>query len=324
MKITPALKFLGKTVFTTLFVAASLGGNVQAADSYPDKDITFIVPFGAGGGSDVLSRTIIKVVQDLDLVPTNILVENRPGASGAIGYKRIADQHGDPYTLGTVSVSFFTTPLLGASPVNYEDFTPIAAIAMSPYLLVVRADSDIKSMDDLLAHERLSTSTVGVVSDAALLSQKLQEETGTTVDAVPFDGEGDAMAALLGKHIDFMFGNPGEVLPQVEAGTLKAIAVSTDERIQSLPEVPTLKEQGLNIVHTQLRGIVMPADVPEEAVKYWENVLKKVAHSDEWKEQYLNRFKDEPYFMGADEFSEEITKTNNLYSDMMTKLGLIK
>ncbi|WP_110648627.1 tripartite tricarboxylate transporter substrate binding protein [Salinicola peritrichatus] len=324
MKITPALKLLGTAAFITTLMVTSVGSYAWANESYPNKDIKFIVPFGAGGGSDVLSRTIIKVIQDLDLVTTNILVENRPGASGAIGYKQLADQHGNPYTLGTVSVSFFTTPLLGASPVNYEDFTPIAAIAMSPYLLVVRSDSDIKSMDDLLSHDRLSTSTVGVVSDAALLSQMLQEETGTTIDAVPFDGEGDAMAALLGKHIDFMFGNPGEVLPQVEAGKLRAIAVSTDERIQSLPDVPTLKEQGLNVVHTQLRGIVMPAGVPQEAVHYWENVLKKVANSDEWKEQYLNRFKDESYFMGADEFTQEIAKTNNLYKDMMTKLGLIE
>lgn len=322
MKITPAFKFFSVAAITAVLTIA--GPAVKAADNYPNEDIKFIVPFGAGGGSDVLSRTIIKVIQSLDLIPVNMLVENRPGGSGAIGYKQLADQRGSPYTLGTVSVSFFTTPLLGASPVNHEDFTPVAAIAMSPYLLVVRADSDIESMDDLLSHDRLSTSTVGVVSDAALLSQMLQEETGTTIDAVPFDGEGDAMAALLGRHIDFMFGNPGEVLPQVEAGKLRVIAVSTNDRIQSLPNVPTLKEQGFNVVHTQLRGIVMPADVPGETVQYWENILKKVANSDEWKEQYLDRFKDEPYFMGSDEFSQEILRTNELYRDMMTKLDLIE
>src|SRR5687767_10902291 len=273
-----------------LAVAAVAGCNRQTeveAGEYPERDVTMIVPFGAGGGSDVLSRTMVNVIGQLKLLPVNLLVENRPGSSGAVGYTYVAKQAGNPYVLATVSVSFFTTPLLGASEVSYKDFTPVAAIAMSPYIMAVRAASPIKSFEDVKKARRLTTGTVGVVSDPVLLARMLQNATGVTIDTVPFDGEGEVMTAVLGGHIDFMLGNPGEVLPQIEAGTLRPVAVSTPERLQSLGNTPSFKQLGYNIEHVQLRGVVMPPDTPADAVTFWEDALRKVAESDEWKREYL-------------------------------------
>jgi putative tricarboxylic transport membrane protein len=296
----------------------------ESAASYPARDVTIIVPFGAGGGSDVLSRTIANVIRELKLVPVNLLVENRPGSSGAIGYTYVARQAANPYALATVSVSFFTTPLLGASEVTYKDFTPVAAIAMSPYILAVRAASPIKSFEEVKKARRLTTGTVGVVSDPVLLARMLQNATGVTIDTVPFDGEGEVMTAVLGGHIDFMLGNPGEVLPQIEAGTLRPIAVSTPARLQSLSSTPSFKELGYNIEHVQLRGVVMPPDVPAETVAFWEGALRTVAESPEWKREYLDRFRDEPRFVGSKEFGQVLETTNELYAKLMTDLGLIK
>jgi putative tricarboxylic transport membrane protein len=296
----------------------------ESTASYPARDVTIIVPFGAGGGSDVLSRTIANVIRELKLVPVNLLVENRPGSSGAIGYTYVARQAANPYALATVSVSFFTTPLLGASEVTYKDFTPVAAIAMSPYIMAVRAASPIKSFEEVKKVRRLTTGTVGVVSDPVLLARMLQNATGVTIDTVPFDGEGEVMTAVLGGHIDFMLGNPGEVLPQIEAGTLRPIAVSTPARLQSLSSTPSFKELGYNIEHVQLRGVVMPPDVPAETVAFWEDALRKVAESPEWKREYLDRFRDEPRFVGSKEFGQVLETTNELYAKLMTDLGLIK
>ena len=306
-------------------VAASCASEVaRETTSYPSRDVTVIVPFGAGGGSDVLSRTIANVIRELKLVPVNLLVENRPGSSGAIGYTYVAKQAGNPYTLATVSVSFFTTPLLGASEVTYKNFTPVAAIAMSPYIMAVRAASPIKSFEDVKKVRRLTTGTVGVVSDPVLLARMLQNATGVTIDTVPFDGEGEVMTAVLGGHIDFMLGNPGEVLPQIEAGTLRPIAVSTAGRLQSLSDTPSFKQLGYNIEHVQLRGVVMPPDVPADTVAFWEGALRKVAESEQWKRDYLDRFRDEPRFVGSMEFGQLLASTNELYIKLMTELGLLK
>ncbi len=311
-------------VVTAGLAAGACGGVSDETAAYPSRDVTMIVPFGAGGGSDVLSRTIANVIGELGVLPVTLLIENRPGSSGAVGYTYVAQQKGNPYTLATVSVSFFTTPLLGASDVTYRDFTPVAAIAMSPYIMAVRAASPIRTVDDIRKSKRLTTGTVGVVSDPVLLARMLQKATGVTVDTVPFDGEGEVMTAVLGGHVDFMLGNPGEVLPQIEAGTLRPVAVSTASRLASLPDTPSFKELGYPIEHVQLRGIVMPGGVPPDAVAFWETALRKVAESDAWKRAYLDRFREEPRFVGPTEFGAVLESTNALYAQLMTELGLLK
>ena len=314
----------GRAAVTGAVCAAAVLAATPAMAAYPDRDISMIIPFGPGGGSDVLARTIANVISEMKVVPVKILPENRPGGSGAVGYTAVARQKGSPYTIATVSVSFFTTPLQGGSPVSYRDFTPLAAIAQSPYILVVPANSEYKTLDDLKKTKRLTTGTVGVVSDAALLARMTSKALGVQIDAVPFDGEGEVMAALLGGHVNIAYFNPSEVLPQIQAGTLRALAVSASGRVPVLKDVPTFTELGHQIVHTQIRGLVMPKDVPAEVVTYWEGVLRKVAESDQWRKQYIDRFHDVPRFLDSKTFGEAIAETSNRYEAMMKELGIIK
>ncbi len=292
-------------------------------ETYPEREVMMIVPFGAGGGSDILSRTIVNVIGELDLLPVPVLVENRPGGAGAIGYHYVAQQEGNPYALATLSVSFFTTPLLGDSPTGPDDYTPVAAIAMSPYIMAVRDQSPLGALHDIKAHSRLTSGTIGVASDAVMLSYMLQNASGVRIDPVPFDSEGEVMTGILGGHLDIMFGNPGEILPQIEAGNLRALAVSTPERLQSLPDVPTFKELGYDIEHVQFRGIVMPNGVPPAIVSSWQEILRQVATSDEWKTQYLERFRDEPYFVAGEEFAELVETRSELYRELLDEMGFL-
>jgi len=314
----------GRAAVTSAFCAAAVLAATPAMAEYPERDISMIIPFGPGGGSDVLARTIANVMSEMKAIPVKILPENRPGGSGAVGYTAVARQKGSPYTIATVSVSFFTTPLQGGSPVSYRDFTPLAAIAQSPYILVVLANSEYKTVDDLKKTRRLTTGTVGVVSDAALLGRMTSKALGVQIDAVPFDGEGEVMAALLGGHVNIAYFNPSEVLPQIEAGTLRALAVSAPVRVAVLKDVPTFTELGHQIVHTQIRGLVMPKDVPPAVVTYWESVLRKVAESDQWRKQYIDRFHDVPRFLDSKAFGDAIVETSNRYEAMMKDLGIIK
>jgi putative tricarboxylic transport membrane protein len=293
------------------------------ADDYPTKDIHYIVAAGVGGGSDILARTLAKVLDEKKLLSVNVLVENRTGGSGAIGYSYINGQAGSPYILGGVGVSFFTTPLLGKMPINYTNFTPLAAIARSPYIFAVRANSPIKSVEDLKVAKGLTIGTVGAVSDPALLASMTNEQLGAEIKAVPYDGEGEVMAAVLGGHLDMMFGNPNEILEQIKGGTIRPIAVTAPERMSSLPDVPTFKELGYDITHTQLRGIIMPGGAPPEAVAFWQGVLKTVAESPEWKAEYIDRFNEVPLYMNSAEFGAQMVETSKRYETMMHKLKLI-
>ena len=147
---------------------------------------------------------------------------------------------------------------------------------------------------------------------------------GVQIDPVPFDGEGEVMSAMLGGHVNIAYFNPSEVLPQIRAGTLRPLAVSSAKRTQAFPDVPTFSELGHNIVHTQIRGLVMPKGVAPEVVAYWEGVLSKVAASDQWRQQYVNRFHDEPDYMNSQAFGKAIVETSDRYERLMKELGIIK
>jgi putative tricarboxylic transport membrane protein len=299
------------------------------APKYPEKPITFLVPMSAGGGSDIMARTIASVMQKDQILPQPLVVENKPGGSGAIGWSYVAGKVGDPYIISTVSSSFWTTPLAGNSPVNYEDFTPIAAIALDPFLLMVREDAPYKDLDDLLTAarekpEELSVSGASGLSDDRVCTGLLEEQAGVKFNYVPFEGGGDAMTALLGGHVDLCWANPGEGLTQLEAKKARALAVTNAKRLDDLPDVPTFIELGYDQVEFyQFRGIVAPKDIPEEARKVLEEAFKKLSESPTWQKEYVEPNMVTARYLPADEFAEAIVKQNELYREIYTRFGLI-
>src|SRR3546814_10351482 len=127
------------------------------------------------------------------------------------------------------------------------------------------------------------------------------------------------MAAMLGGHVDVAYFRSSEALSQIQAGTLRPLAVSSAERADAAPDVPTFSELGYDIVHAQIRGLVMPKDVEPDVVAFWENVLGQVAESKEWREQYVDRFHDVPDYMDSEEFGKAIVQTSERYE--RRKLG---
>ncbi|WMT88111.1 tripartite tricarboxylate transporter substrate binding protein [Pelagibacterium sp. 26DY04] len=303
---------------------AGIGSSAVAwAQAYPERDVTLVVQSSAGGGSDIFARTIAAQMSELELVERALLVENRPGGSGTVAYAYTAGQAGNPYVLQTIASSFFTTPLLGQSPVGPDDFTPVAAIAGDPYVLAVNGQSEIQTLEDLKDAGSLTAGTTGVVNDQTILSSLLSEAAGIEIRNVPFDGSGEEMSAVLGGHVDLIFGNPSEIGEQIEAGELRALAVSTAERLESMPDVPTFIEQGYDIEHVQLRAIVMPADVPQEALDYWVERFEALATSDLWREEYVNRHNLEARFVAGEELQALFDQTNATFDALMTEAGLI-
>ncbi|MDP0926593.1 tripartite tricarboxylate transporter substrate binding protein [Paracoccus onubensis] len=296
---------------------------VQAED-YPSRDTTLVVQSSAGGGSDIFARTIASQLSELDIVDRQLLVENRPGGSGSVAYTYTAGQAGNPYVLQTIASSFFTTPLLGQSPVGPDDFTPIAVIAIDPYVLAVGANSEYETLEELVAAGSISAGTTGVVNDQTILAALLDEASGLKIRSVPFDGSGEEMSAVLGGHIDAIFGNPSEILQQIEAGDLRALAVSTDKRLDSLPDVPSFTELGYDIAHSQIRAIVMPKDVPDVAVSYWTDAFEQLANSELWHTKYLEPNNIEAAFIAGDDLKALFDETTVSFESQMQKAGLIQ
>jgi putative tricarboxylic transport membrane protein len=313
------VRLLGACALASNLFTASLAHAFE-----PDRDVTVVVTSSAGGGSDTITRILTDTITKLKLTPSNFVVENRTGGSGAVGYSYTAKRKDDAYLWANIGVSFFTTPLLGESPVNYRDFTPLAAVSEDPYIMVVAKDSKIKSLADIKAAGRMISGTTGIVADPALLAQRLETAMGIEADVVPFGGDGEVVAALLGGHIEVQFGNPSEVLPLIKSGDVRPIAVSAAERLPAFPDIPTIKESGYDVVLTQLRGFVMPQNVPDDAVAYWADIIKKALESEQWKTQYLDRFNVVPKYMAGTELAAEMDRRHADYTALMTSLGLIK
>lgn len=303
--------------FAVVMAACSMVATSGIAADYPERDMTLIVQSSPGGGSDIIARTIAGIVNDEKLSPTQMLVENKPGGGGAIAYNYVAQRKGDPYVMGTIATSFFVAPLMGQSPAKVEDFQPIAVIAGDPFILVAEAKSGIATLDDIRAKKVLRIGNTGPVTDPALLAVSLGDELDVEVRPVPFNGDGEVTTALLGGHIDLQFGNASEVMSQIEAGRVKAIAVTSPERLTSLPDVPTFKELGSNIELMLYRGVVMPKDAPEEAISFWQDAMKKVSESETWKTQYVERNNSVPLFWNAEEFAARIPEISKLYADYL-------
>ncbi len=277
-------------LLVVLFVALG-AGNALGAGKYPEKPVTLIVHAGAGGGSDIFARTMSAAFDKEKLLPQPLVVENKPGGSGGIAFAYVAGKKKDPYFLLTAVTSFMTTPLMGITPVGLNDFTPIANFAFDEYMLMVNPKSKYKSVKEIIADAKANPKkiTVGgtqLGSSDSICAYLVEKAAGVQFNYIVFNGGGEVNAALLGGHIDMAVSNPGEALELFKAGKVKLLGVYSDKRLPGAPDVPTMKEQGVDVTYVQNRGLVAPADIPADARKVLEEAFAKYMKTEVFK-KYL-------------------------------------
>ncbi len=222
-------------------------GILSAQTPYLSRPVHIFVPYAAGGGVDILARTLGEAVSRQ--WGQSVIVENRPGAGGVIASQALATSKPDGYTLIVVASGHATNPLLYPElPYDtFKDFTPISLLASSPNILLVRADSPFKTLGDLLAQARakpgsLAFGHAGNGTSTHLAGELLKSLAGVDIDAISYKGGAPAINDLLGGQIPMSFNNAPEALGQLEAGTLRALAVTTASRSPFLPNVPAIAE----------------------------------------------------------------------------------
>jgi tripartite-type tricarboxylate transporter receptor subunit TctC len=229
-------------------VAMSTAGGVAVAQSpFPSKSVHIFVPYAAGGGVDILARTLGDVVSRQ--WGQTVVVENRPGAGGVVASQALVTSPPDGYTLIVVASGHATNPFLYPKiPYDtFKDFTPISLLASSPNILLVRADSPLKTLGDMIAQARskpgsLSFGHAGTGTSTHLAGELLKNLAMIDLNAIPYKGGAPAINDLLGGQIPMSFNNGPESVGQLEAGTLRALAVTTASRVSFLPNVPSMAE----------------------------------------------------------------------------------
>jgi tripartite-type tricarboxylate transporter receptor subunit TctC len=263
-------KSLGMLVGAIALVAACGSGAAETA--FPTKPVHILVPYPAGGGVDILARTLGDALSKA--WGQSVVVENRPGAGGIVASQVLATSPPDGYTLIVVASGHATNPFLYPKmPYDtFKDFTPISLLASSPNILLVRKDSPFKTLADLIAAARakpgsLSFGHAGNGTSTHLAGELLKNLAKIDMAAIPYKGGAPAINDLLGGQIPMSFNNGPESVGQIKAGTVRALGVTTATRAAFLPDVPTIAEGGVPGYDTEVWwGLLGPAKLPADVV----------------------------------------------------------
>lgn len=304
---------------------ASLLGSALGQENYPEKRLNWTIAFGPGGGNDIMSRTLIEILDQYDLYPENIVATNREGGSGAVGWGYLYSQAGDPYQISSTSGSFITTPLQADTPWQPTDFTPIAMLASDDLVLLVQGDSEIDSLEQFIEtarEERLSIGGIGAVNVDFIVPTLLADKAGFEFDYVSFNASGELNTALLSGSLDAIVSNPGEILGLLDSGDMKALGYSGVETPDALGDIPTFGDIGYPIGISMPRGLILAPDVSEEVQQWWIETMQQVVETPEWDEYIRSNLLTENIQYG-DDFINSLTETMDSFETILREQGAI-
>lgn len=324
------MRVLAATVAATAIAAgcgAGGGGGATSAEDYPSEPLEVTVAFGPGGGSDIMARTIVDILESEDLYPEDIEVVNREGGSGAQGWSYFQSQAGNPYHISPTSGSFLTTPLQADTGWTYESFTPVGLVAQDDLIFVVTAESGIKSWEQWVTHakqanEGIAVGGIGTVNVDYINHALLAEQAGYEIDYTPFDDEGQLITALLSGSLEAIISNPAEVLGQIRGGDLVPILFTGEEPLPDFPDVPTAPSLGYDGMLALPRGVILPPDVDPEVQRWWIETMQQVVETPAW-DDYLRENQINADARWGEDFTAYLESTSQQLETELRDLGAL-
>lgn len=301
--------------------------------SYPSRPLEIVAPSGAGGGWDTLARTVNRSLEIEKLYPQPISVVNKVGGGGAIGLAYMFMKKGDDYELVVYSPPLIINTINKTFTQDYRELTPLAKLITDYQVFVVKADSPYKTFKDLMAALKKNPGAIKFAGGSSpgsmdhLAFCKVAHAAGINpkdLVYVAFAGGGEALIALLGDNVAFVSTGIGEVLGQIQAGTVRALAVSSSVRRGGpLKDVPTVKESGINVTYEVWRGIFGAPGMSKDAQAWWAKTLKSMGGTKTWKES-LEKLQWVDAYADAVEFTKFLSSEQKAYQELMEALGFAK
>lgn len=321
---------VGALFFCSLVCLSMAHPFTAAAQWKPDKAIQFVVPYAPGGGSDVFARTMVNILKEENLCPVPLVVNNQPGGSSTIGTTSVAHSKGNVLMLLTFISGQVAAPLTaGKAAATYRDLTTICNLANDEQFIVVKTDSPIKGVEDLLAKAKEKAGAMTIAGTATgqedqMCNRLVERAAGIKLRYVPFNSGGECITALLGGHVDMIWANPSEFVPQYEAKMVRPVVVAKEVRVEGFKDVPTFKEKGYNVTFKFFRGIAAPPDIPAETVAFYESMFKKMFDSSRFKKEYLEKYMLSPAWLGSKDAAKMVAESEGLFQEILKELELIK
>ncbi len=321
------MAFTRRTLLQTLS-AAPLACAAPAAFAQtgwiPTREVEFVVPFAVGGGADLLARVIHKIIVEEKLVPVSIALNNRPGGGGATGLGYVtARKIGDPHTIILVNGTTQITPILNPAAKTLSEVRPSMNVMLDDFVFFVKGDAPWKDAKAFVADAKTKPAkayafATGGTTDVMAITV-FAKATGAEYNMLNFNSGGEALTQLLGGHVHGCMGNPLEFMGHLQSKAVRALGVFRDTRFTALPDVPTMKEQGINAPNFQMwRGMATPRGTPDDAARYWEGIFAKVVASPTFKAYIAENIASEAPIPGA-AFEKFLADQEKLYRDLLGK-----
>lgn len=318
-----------KRVLTAAAVVCSLVSSVYAATEFPSRVVKIVVPFGAGGLTDILARAM---AQDLaKILGQPVIVENRPGASGAIAASHVAQSNPDGHTLffandTALSVNQYLYKKLSYNP--ERDFRPVHNVAGTRNVLLASKKSGFKTVDDMLRAARqrpgeVSYGSFGVGSTPHLVPEEMAARAGVKLNHIPYNGNAETVTALIGGHIDLAVVAIPVALPLLQSDKVEILGVVSPERYPGLPDVPTLEEAGIKGLNSQIYfGLVAPAGTPDDVVRNISDSVAQVITQPKFRQEYIESKGMELIDQDASEFGQFLKEDRARYKARIESMNL--
>ncbi|GAA2355386.1 tripartite tricarboxylate transporter substrate binding protein [Nonomuraea africana] len=313
----------GAAVLLTLTAACSGQAASDGGGSWkPRGDVRMIVPFGAGGGSDLAGRAMATALEK-SKPGLKVNVENREGGSGAVGYSALLAKKGDGNYLLATENAILSLPLSGQASFTRKDFTPVAKLAEDGAVMVVKKDAPFTTCSDVIdaaKSGRVSVGMSGAFGVDSVIFTMIEQKTGVKFQRVPFESGGELVPAVLGGQIQVALLNPGEVIGQLRSGDLKGLCVTTDKRY-TYPEfaaLGTAKEQGIDVSYVQFRGFLAPGGLDERERAYWEEAARGIPRTAEFQKWLKDNYLQQAELYGA-EFGAYLEQLDTALAPVLKK-----
>jgi tripartite-type tricarboxylate transporter receptor subunit TctC len=311
-----------KRILSILFVLSLIVTMPIHAAEFPTKEVQIIIPYASGGATDLIFRALAATTGKY--LGKAVIVVNRPGGGGAVGCTEAAQAKPDGYTLVSAITPLTILPHQVKTAFTYKDFNPVINVVSDPCMFLVRPDAPWKSLKEFLDYAKKNPDMITVGNSGAgggvhLIALAFEKAAGVKFNHIPFAGGGPSITALLGGHINAVSVSPPEGIEHVKAGKLKIIALFAEKRFAMFPDVPTVKEQGIDFVMGQWRGLAAPKGTPPNVIKKLHDAFKKGMDDPVFQKNAKDMAVNLNY-LGPEAFGKLMARDDEFYSKLVKEI----
>ncbi len=313
---------MAKQILTLLFLVSVISVMPLHAADFPTKEVQIVIPWAAGGATDLIFRALAATTGKY--LGKAVVVVNRPGGAGAVGFTEAMQAKPDGYTLVSAVTPLTILPHQVTTAFTYKSFDPILNVVDDPSMFLTRSDAPWKSLKEFLEYAKKNPGMITVGNSGAgggvhLVALAFERAAGVKFNHIPFSGGGPSVTAILGGHVNAVSVSPPEGISQVQAGKLKIIALFAGKRFEMFPDVPTVKEQGIDFAMGMWRGLAAPKGTPPEVIKKLQDAFKQGMDDPALKKNAKDMAVNLSY-LGPDDFGKLMAADDILYGKLVKEI----